>query len=337
MPPLATTLRKNLTTSASDTILPLGVLYHNQGLVAFGRTFSVPELGRFITRDPSGYPDGPNDYLYCHNNPINRIDPLGLEWKWSWKNVKAVGAAFLQGAKVGAKAVVNASADTVVSTATLGIVDDVELINVTNEDRAAGYDKSYTGARVSTEVLAAVGTAGLTETKVAGTTAKLSKNAGKYSKKALAFIRKASTHGDDIVDAEKFIAKNANKVVKEGEKATETVVKKVKNAGNAPHGNSKTSMKPQHRYEIVDIKTGEVQKTGISGQKLNKNGTSPRANRQVNKLNQELGYEKYKAVIKETNIPGRSEALKAEKAATNKLYKEGHKLRLQVRPKPDVD
>jgi hypothetical protein len=25
------------------------------------------------------YPDGPNNYLYCNNNPINHIDPLGLQ------------------------------------------------------------------------------------------------------------------------------------------------------------------------------------------------------------------------------------------------------------------
>ena len=37
------------------------------------------DLGRFITRDPSGYPDGPNPYIYCRNNPINKIDPLGLK------------------------------------------------------------------------------------------------------------------------------------------------------------------------------------------------------------------------------------------------------------------
>ena len=49
----------------------------NRGVSGF-RYFDW-ELGRFITRDPSGYPDGPNNYLYCHNNPINHIDPLGLD------------------------------------------------------------------------------------------------------------------------------------------------------------------------------------------------------------------------------------------------------------------
>jgi RHS repeat-associated protein len=35
--------------------------------------------GRYITRDPLGYRDGMNVYTYVHNNPINHIDPLGLE------------------------------------------------------------------------------------------------------------------------------------------------------------------------------------------------------------------------------------------------------------------
>jgi hypothetical protein len=29
--------------------------------------------------DEGGYPDGPNNYLYVNNNPINAIDPMGLE------------------------------------------------------------------------------------------------------------------------------------------------------------------------------------------------------------------------------------------------------------------
>ena len=48
------------------------------GLDNFGHRYYDSELGRFVTRDPSGYPDGPNNYLYCNNNPINFIDPLGL-------------------------------------------------------------------------------------------------------------------------------------------------------------------------------------------------------------------------------------------------------------------
>ena len=61
------------------------------------------------------------------------------------------------------------------------------------------------------------------------------------------------------------------------------------------HGNSRLSTKPQHGYEIYNKKTGDVGKTGISGQPLNKNGTSPRANTQVNKLNKLAGEDIYAA------------------------------------------
>jgi RHS repeat-associated protein len=48
------------------------------GLDNFGFRYYDSELGRFIQRDPAGYPNGPNNYLYCSNNPANGIDPLGL-------------------------------------------------------------------------------------------------------------------------------------------------------------------------------------------------------------------------------------------------------------------
>jgi RHS repeat-associated protein len=51
------------------------------GLDYFGFRYYDSVLGKFITRDPSGYPDGPNNYLYVNNNPINSIDPLGLKTK----------------------------------------------------------------------------------------------------------------------------------------------------------------------------------------------------------------------------------------------------------------
>ena len=48
------------------------------GLDNHGFRYYDPEIGRYISRDPAGYPDGMNVYLYVRNNPINRIDPLGL-------------------------------------------------------------------------------------------------------------------------------------------------------------------------------------------------------------------------------------------------------------------
>jgi RHS repeat-associated protein len=48
------------------------------GLDNHGMRYFDPEVGRYITRDPIGYGDGLNVYLYVHNNPINHIDPHGL-------------------------------------------------------------------------------------------------------------------------------------------------------------------------------------------------------------------------------------------------------------------
>jgi RHS repeat-associated protein len=37
-----------------------------------------PELGRWISEDPAGSPDGPNTYAYAQGNPIKFFDPDGL-------------------------------------------------------------------------------------------------------------------------------------------------------------------------------------------------------------------------------------------------------------------
>ncbi len=49
----------------------------NSGLYYFNARWYDPTLGRFITEDP--IKDGNNWFVYCSNNPINRIDPTGLK------------------------------------------------------------------------------------------------------------------------------------------------------------------------------------------------------------------------------------------------------------------
>jgi len=67
---------------------------------------------------------------------------------------------------------------------------------------------------------------------------------------------------------------------------------------------------------------------------MNQNGTSGRANGQVNKLNAAEGQGTYSATVPEMNLPGRQTGLNAEQAATTQLDAAGNSLRFQKRPKP---
>ena len=51
-----------------------------EGLEYFGARYYDPEIGRWLTPDPLGFVNGPDEYAYCGNNPINCVDPLGLYW-----------------------------------------------------------------------------------------------------------------------------------------------------------------------------------------------------------------------------------------------------------------
>ena len=55
---------------AGHTALPLG-LYD-----ARARIYD-PRLGRFLSRNPAGYVDGPDLYAYVHHDPIQWVDPTG--------------------------------------------------------------------------------------------------------------------------------------------------------------------------------------------------------------------------------------------------------------------
>ena len=49
------------------------------GLYYYRMRYYSPDLGRFLQPDPIGYADGMNIYAYVHNNPLNFIDPWGLD------------------------------------------------------------------------------------------------------------------------------------------------------------------------------------------------------------------------------------------------------------------
>ena len=67
---------------------------------------------------------------------------------------KMYAEAARDGLRTGGKATVNAFADTVVSTATLGYYEAGEILTVTAEDRANGYDDAYAASRIGFEAAA---------------------------------------------------------------------------------------------------------------------------------------------------------------------------------------
>lgn len=48
-------------------------------LIYFGKRYYDPEIGMFLTPDPSGFKEIPNLYHYTNNNPFTYFDPDGLE------------------------------------------------------------------------------------------------------------------------------------------------------------------------------------------------------------------------------------------------------------------
>jgi len=57
-----------------------GVMEEGNGLFYMRARYYDPEAGRFINKDPIGFLGGLNMYAYVGNNPVNWIDPLGLDF-----------------------------------------------------------------------------------------------------------------------------------------------------------------------------------------------------------------------------------------------------------------
>jgi hypothetical protein len=99
------------------------------------------------------------------------------------------------------------------------------------------------------------------------------------------------------------------------------------------NGNSTLSTKAQHGYEIFVKDEGDVVKNGISGRALNKNGSSPRANQQVNAWNKEAGFDKYDARIVD-QFNDRFDALIWENNYALKLWRAGNSMDRHLDPRP---
>ncbi|WP_150138804.1 polymorphic toxin-type HINT domain-containing protein [Candidatus Enterovibrio escicola] len=100
----------------------------------------------------------------------------------------------------------------------------------------------------------------------------------------------------------------------------------VHNCGGKVNGNSLASTKEQHLYMIQDT-DGNIKKIGVSGQPLNKNGSSPRANSQLKQGDT--------ATVLESGIPGRANVLQKEGQVVEGLRKAGNELPDNKRPKID--
>jgi RHS repeat-associated protein len=64
------------------------------GFIYFGYRYYDPEIGRWISPDPAGDIDGPNLYVFCHNNPLTYVDYFGLA---SEANNRAVDEKYFYG------------------------------------------------------------------------------------------------------------------------------------------------------------------------------------------------------------------------------------------------
>ncbi|HET6456058.1 MAG TPA: RHS repeat-associated core domain-containing protein, partial [Armatimonadota bacterium] len=71
--------------STGNTLLFQGQRYDAEsGLYYFRNRYLSPVLGSFLQRDPHEYGDGMHLYLFAHDAPVGRRDPLGL-WELKWK------------------------------------------------------------------------------------------------------------------------------------------------------------------------------------------------------------------------------------------------------------
>jgi uncharacterized protein RhaS with RHS repeats len=138
------------------------------GLDNHGFRYYDPEVGRYISRDPIGYGDGLNVYLYVHNNPINDIDPLGL-WGVQFGDfnigIGQPSLIFRNDAEM--RNALRGGVSVTASTLTYGLTDKANLTQ-SGKYHGAEFTASRVLATVSREALVTAATAGIGQAAQAG-------------------------------------------------------------------------------------------------------------------------------------------------------------------------
>jgi hypothetical protein len=122
-------------------------------------TTGKPNFGNAVKEMPE--PTGEKPIPPPPPNPGSSVGPSYEDdptttWGYCW----GIARAFVGGLQTGGKALVNGATSTIVSTVTIGQINNVELITVTDTDRAYGYDYSFAAAQVATTSVVALATMG---------------------------------------------------------------------------------------------------------------------------------------------------------------------------------
>ena len=240
------------------------------GLDYFGFRYYDAVLGKFITRDPSGYPDGSNNYLYVKNNPINAIDPLGLSmWSWVKSKVKSAAASVKRKVTSTAKAAVRMADKALIVSANVaaGFGDTISgglteiarnkmnINDVVNKNSAA-----YKGGEVGGKVVDAA----MTVTGVAGAAKALAKEGIKQTVKVTAkemgkdaVTSNAATAVTEAGVRAGVIDKATGELVNAGIEKVASKGKKTKVADTKSGGGTSSGAKTMRKAQAPDAKVKE--------------------------------------------------------------------------------
>jgi len=265
----------------------------------YGERIYDPRLGRFLSVDPltDDYPEL-TPYQFASNRPIDGIDLDGLEYSPAQLNQYLNQAKAALGTMASENAIVlRGASNAIVNANLLGVPDKLGSWGTDNlDDYSTDYDKTlYLWGRVIGDVGAALQGA----VEVGGGTSAAAGGAAVSTSGVGAVVGLPTAIGGLIVaghgagngaaaaidlgqtlgQLQQFGAFSTGSS-DAGQSAQQTPEQNTNSQTNTAHGNSRKSNNTQHGYEIKD-KKGQIVDQGISGQPLNKNGTSPRAQQKI--------------------------------------------------------